>query len=59
MQTFYKQTAVKLGSIFPSLVWYATDKKKKRSNIKFKRKWILLALPGIGTQKTTTVMDPV
>ena len=58
MQTLYKRTADKVRSIFPSLVWHATDKKKKRSNTKFKRESILSVLPGIRTQKTTTVMDP-
>ena len=61
MQTRYKNTHRKVRSIYPSLVWHATDKKKKKkgSNTKFERKSILSALLGIRAQKTTTVIDPV
>ena len=38
MQTHYKNTCGKVRSIYPSLVWHATEKKKKKSNIKFERK---------------------
>ena len=59
MQTLYEDTRGKVRSIFPSLVWHATDKKKKRSNTKFETKSILSALSEMKAQKTTTVMDPV
>ena len=35
------------------------DKKRKKSNTKFTRTEILLSLPGIGKQYTTTVTNPV
>ena len=59
MQTRYKNTCGKVHSIYPSLVWHATEKKKKKSNTKFGRKSILSVLPGIRAQKNTTVIDPV
>ena len=55
----YKWTAERMRGIFPILVWYTTDKKKKRSSDKFKRKSMLSSLPGIGTKHTTTVIDPL
>ena len=40
MQTLYNRTARKVCSLFSRLLWYTTDKNKKRSNTKFKRKSI-------------------
>ena len=60
MLTLYKDTQEKVCSIFLSLVWYATNKIKKKKKVTPNSKKIMLsALPGIRTQNTTTVMDPV
>ena len=58
MQT-HKRTAGQVYSIFPRLVWHTIDKKKKRSNKKFKRKSMLSLLLCIRIRHTTTVIDPV
>ena len=55
----HKQTAGKVCSIFLQLMWHSTKKQKKKKTITFTRKKILSSLPGIGTQHTTTVIDPV
>ena len=64
MQTKYKNTRGKVRNIYPSLVRYDTEKKKKRkkkevSMSTFVRKRILSALPRIAAQRTTTRIDPV
>ena len=60
MHTAYKNTRGKVQSIYPSLVWHDTEKKKKTRQYKekFKRKSFLSALPGIKAQKCTTTIDP-
>ena len=61
MHTAYKNTRGKVRSIYPSLVWHDTEKKKKDRYCKekFKRKSFLSALPGITAQKCTTTIDPI
>jgi len=60
MHTAYKDTRGKVRSIYPSLIWHDTKKKKNRQcKEKFKRKSFLSALPGIKAQKCTTTIDPV
>ena len=59
MQTRHKNTRVKVRSIYPSLMWHATEMKKKKSNTQFEQKSVLSALPDIRAQKNTTVIDPV
>ena len=48
MQTRYKNTGRKVYSIFPSLVWHATKKKKKKngSNTKFEKKINIISIAG-------------
>ena len=65
MKTAYKNTRGKVRSIFPSLVWYDTENKKKKQKKKkevrstFVRKRMLSALPGIAAQRVTTTIDPI